>query len=302
MVSRDSTKNDEELGRAKENEGEERVLNLKNLLIAAVLVAVGLMLTLISEVVFGKDGVALISTQLLEHLSTAFLIAGIWHAIDVLIIRREFLQALRAGITRCLDPLWQDQKRQNAHLNNLSDQIRASRHEKMLGFNRSYVESHPELYEDIVANSNVLIMVLSNGYVWIHSHRDELKSRFADAEKQTTIFLLDPESDAARVMEAKEGLAPGGYRQKVEESFSLLNSIAARHTRLEVYGVGVPVVQAIFQSESRALVVPRFIVEPSVPPVFEFEKNDHKKSYYKRICDDLDHLSRHQETRRLEWQ
>jgi hypothetical protein len=100
-------------------------------------------------------------------------------------------------------------------------------------------------------------------------------------------------------METKENLAKGGYAQKIEEAFMPLRTMTPEPGRLEIFGVTVPIVQAIFLSESRVLVVPRFTVEPSVPPVFEFERNDHKKSYYKRVSDDVEHLLRHSETRGL---
>ena len=100
-------------------------------------------------------------------------------------------------------------------------------------------------------------------------------------------------------MEAKEHLAKGGYSQRIGEALSTLGGLVRPTTKLDVYGVAIPITQAMFLSETRALVVPRFTVEPSVPPVFEFEKNDQKKSYYRRLSEDVEHLLRHAHTRRL---
>jgi len=291
------------MGQNRKNEQEDqpghRALRLKSGLIATLLVAIGLALTLLHEKVF-HDDVGIIGT-VVHHLSTAFLIAGLWHAIEVFFARREFFEAMGEVFNRSVAILATGQRTTNAHIHDLSDQIKASRHDLKLGFVRSYIESHPELYEEIILRPQSLTMVLNNGSVWVNTHRDELKERFADPSKSTRLIVLHPESTAAGFMEAKEHMAKGGYTQRIGDAITTLETLLSPETKLEIYGVTLPITQAIFISENKALVVPRFAVEPSVPPVFEFDKNDQKKSYYRRLSDDVEHLVRHPETRKLQF-
>jgi hypothetical protein len=190
-------------------------------------------------------------------------------------------------------------RRVEAQLHDVVDQIKASRHDRNLGFARSYVESHPELYEELINDAVHLTVVVNNGYVWVHTHRDDLKNRLHDPNKRTTFVLLHPGSVAASLMEQKENMAPGAYKARTDEALSLIAEAANDQSDVEIYGVSMSLGQAVFLTESKALVVPRFYVEPSVPPVFVFEKIDHKKSYYKRIHDDVDHVLKHKDTVRL---
>lgn len=276
-----------------------RLFTLKSGLLGALLIIIGLMLALAYQNLFTAETNKGIIAALVHHLSTAFLIAGLWHSIEVFFTRQEFLEVLAETNSKLLSPLTHSTKTLETQIHDLSDQVRAEKHERRLGFVRSYVESHPELYESIISQSLHLTMVVNNGYVWVQTHRDELKERFADETKTTRILVIDPTSDAARVMEAHEHLAIGSYKLKVEETLNLLAGIADNDNRLEVYSISVPIGQAIFLSETRALIVPRFLLEPSVPPVFEFHKNNDKKSYYRRIFEDVEHLIRDSGTQRL---
>jgi hypothetical protein len=155
------------------------------------------------------------------------------------------------------------------------------------------------MYEDLITKSQELTVVLNNGHVWLHTQRDPLKERLEDVNKSTRFIFLNPSSPAAEFMEEKEGMAKGGYKTRLREAISLLQDLLRPNGRLEIYCMSLPSVQAVFLSESQVLVVPRFVIEPSIPPVFAFEKNGHRRSYYRKISDDVDHLLKHSETTRI---
>lgn len=280
---------------------EQKVFKLKSSLIGTSLIVVGLLLamghgTLLGYHLVDEHG---IPATLIHHLATALLIAGMWHAIEVFLSRKEFFEVLGKVLRDSLAPIATSERKLETQLHDIQDQIHASRHERSLGFVRSYVESHPEMYEDLITKSQELTVVLNNGHVWLHTQRDSLKDRLEDVNKSTRFIFLNPSSPAAEFMEEKEGMVKGGYKTRLGEALSLLHDLSKPNGRLEIYCMGLLSVQAIFLSESQVLVVPRFVIESSVPPIFAFEKNDHKKSYYRKISDDVDHLLKHPETTKI---
>jgi hypothetical protein len=286
-----------------QKEQSRKTFQLKSSLIASVLVIFGFALLFVHEHYF--DGNIGVWSTVVHHLSTAFTIAGVWHALEVFFLRSETFSVISNSISEELKPISRESGiiKEKIHdikgkIHDISDQIHASRHERRLGFSKSFVESHPELYEILISESEELTIVLNNGYVWIHSHIDDLKDRFSSKDKKTTFIMLNCDCEAARLQEKKEHLEAGAYAIKLKETFVVLNDIIKDETNIKFYKTDLPVVQATFLSESKAYLIPRFIIEPSVPPVFVFEKNNSKKSYYRRIKADIDHLLRHQETER----
>lgn len=279
-----------------------RLFGMSSALVSVVLLAAGLIFTilhgyLLQSKALQEHGIA---ATLLGHLATALLIAGIWHAVDTYLSRKEFVDLLAAISRRATGQTGSAIRKLEGKIHDLSDQVHASRHERTLGFVRSYVESHPELYEEVLTRSQSLIIVLNNGYVWLHTHREALKERLLDPAKSTTVVLLRVGSAASRLMEQKEIMALGSYDAKLQEALSLLRTIVRSDSQLEIYGVAFPLGQAIFLSETQLLVVPRFVLEPSVPPVFVFDRNNNRKSYYRRVSEDVETLLRHPETVRIE--
>lgn len=284
----------------------------KSWAISATLVAIGLLLTSLA-VELGKNTDISHSVwyQFLTHVATAFLIAGIWHGIDSFLLRKSFAELISGklkeqifSLSKNVDEIKIELQNQlnplRAKIHDISDQIHASRHERALGFLHSHAESHAELYEEMIVKSNLLTMVFHNGEYWTRTHRENLKERLADPNKMTRIVLLKPDSGAAHLIEKKELMKRGAYIEKIQETLSIISGLLAVDSKLEIYTTSFHMGQAIFLTESIAYVIPRFILDFAVPPVFIFEKNDHKKSYYKKLNEDLEHLIRHPDTEKLD--
>lgn len=284
----------------------------KSWAISATLVAIGFFLTSVA-VELGKNTDISHSVwyQFLTHVATAFLIAGIWHGIDSFLLRKSFAELISAklkeqifSLPKSMDELKVEVQNQlnplRAKIHDVSDQIHASRHERALGFLHSHAESHAELYEEMIVKSKSLTMVFHNGEYWMRTHHENLKERLVDPNKMSRIVLLKPDSDAAHLIEKKELMRKGAYIEKIQETLKIISGLVGADSKVEVYMTSFHMGQAIFLTESVAYVIPRFIVDFAVPPVFIFEKNDHKKSYYKKLNEDLEHLIRHSDTEKLD--
>lgn len=145
-------------------------------------------------------------------------------------------------------------------------------------------------YDSVMATSQRLVVLLNDGRTWLSVHRERLRKRFQDPSKETTIFLIDPESEMIFVLARKGSTTPDAIRAKIKESIQLVSEIASPNTQLEIFGHSLFNPHSIVLGDDAAIVMPYFVSRGGRQvPAFRFE-NAGPDSFFLMLRSDLESL------------
>lgn len=180
----------------------------------------------------------------------------------------------------------------------LLTEVNIIRNEEPLGLVESIFNANKYDYSPLILESQTLQIVLNDGRGWISRHSGALKKRFEDSSKQTTFFLLHPQSTMIRVLAQKVGIREGieelqvdELRRKIIDTVELLEQIRLPSTDLKIYGHFLYNPYSLFLGDEYAIVTPYFISRMrQYTPLFKFQDRLNQESYYKELKEDIEAL------------
>lgn len=207
--------------------------------------------------------------SIFRELSTALLVGGIWAGAYEYLMRRDFTVMHDANINRVIS------------------KIETSQNERALGLAEAMSTCDRYEYSSLILESNTLTIVLNDGRTWASWNNTHLKKRFADAEKETTVILLHPESQLLPVMAHKLGMDVNSVQMKIAETVSLLNTLKTPSTKLKILGHNLLNPHSAYLADNYLVMTPYFFSRArSIPPLFKFQDIG-GECYFRRSVEDI---------------
>lgn len=145
-------------------------------------------------------------------------------------------------------------------------------------------------YTGVLCDSRKLVVVLNDGRTWCSVHRDRLRRRLQDTSKETTVFLIHPESEMIPVLARKGSIEPESLKNKIRETLALLDELCVDGSRLEILGHHLFNPHSLVLTETRALLMPYFTSRGGrTVPLFVFEDAG-PGSFYGNLVEDVEAL------------
>lgn len=159
-----------------------------------------------------------------------------------------------------------------------------------LGLAEVYTECMDVDYGALISDSAQLTIVLNDGRTWISTHRERLRKRLADANKETTVFLVHPNSPFIEVLARKGSKDAHAISARIMETVEVLEEICGLETRLTILGHYLFNPQAVVVGDSQAVTTPFFFSRGGRNiPAFKF-KDSGEGCYFRALIEDLNRL------------
>jgi hypothetical protein len=145
-------------------------------------------------------------------------------------------------------------------------------------------------YTYVLCESRRAIILLNDGRTWISVHRDRLRRRLEDPSKETTVYLIHPDSEMVPVLAKKGSIDAEALRTRIWESITMLTELCNEGTKLEILGHELFNPYSMVLGEDRALLVPYFASRGGrAVPMFVFEDVG-QDCYYRQLVTDMEGL------------
>lgn len=234
----------------------------KHLLASIFLAALGIIIIVLLDTTFRalKEHTYYI---IFEHIATALIIAGIWHAINHLFIWKEFI----CIISRLINLI-------NSDKIEIIRAINTARRDTELGLTDAYNDVGDFNFNEFILHPKELTIVLGQGFGWVPHHIDALRLRISDPQKMTKFFFIHPDSKAAELIAKKIQLEKEDYCRKAQATIQILKQEMKKDSNLLIYGhFSVPHHSVYFADKNSLVITPYFFSHSRRnPPVFVFNK------------------------------
>ena len=235
--------------------------------------------TVIAVLVFAISGLLLLIASLqmtpgfwatlMNQLSTALLVGGIWTGIYEFFMRNDFVRMNTEQTAAVLD------------------RIRLSEGGESIGLTDVYPDSSIFDFDSLLRDPPTLTILLNDGRTWVSTHSERLRARFSNPALRTTIFLLHPDSPMLQVLARKVGSSQESLRSKIAESIHMLKSLRSESTQLEILGHHLFNPHALFLSPDAAALTPYFAARGRrTVPLMRFRDNS-PASFVHKLRDDM---------------
>jgi hypothetical protein len=145
-------------------------------------------------------------------------------------------------------------------------------------------------YTDIIAQPKTLTIVLNHGQTWVSVHIERLRKRFADPTKETTFFVIHPESPLVPIVARKGNTEPSVILAKLRETISLLREIKGPQSRVNIYGHFLYNTYSACIGDKEAVVTAYFLSRGArTVPVFRFADVG-SECVFRELVDDIKKL------------
>lgn len=195
--------------------------------------------------------------SLFSQLSTALLVGGLWTGIYELSMRRDFLRI-------------NDENRDI-----LFSKLCLQEGQEKMGLAEVYEKSSDYDYNFQLESCQNLTVLLNDGRTWVSNHSESLQRRFKDTNKQTTIFLLHPDSDMLDILARKVGSTKAKLKEKIFETVGMLNHLMGKNNNngsITIYGHHLYNPHSVFRCDSTVILTPYFAARSrSIVPLFIFK-------------------------------
>jgi len=142
---------------------------------------------------------------------------------------------------------------------NLAGSIELSRDYRRLGLVQVHGDCTALDYGPIITESRRLVAVLNDGRTWASVHRDRLRRRLVDPNKDTTFILIHPDSPMVEVLARKGSKDVETIRVRIRDTVQLLEEIKGDNTSLEILGHWLFNPYSLVIGDDTAIVAPYFI-------------------------------------------
>ncbi len=181
----------------------------------------------------------------------------------------------------------------------ISDSLALAKGGVSMGLKNITPDSTSYDYGPILLNSQRLVLLVNDGRTWLSVHRDKLRKRFADPNKETTVFLIHPDSHLVRVLARKGSSDVSSVQAKIIESVQLLTEIKTNTTKLEILGHDLFNPFSAVLGDNEAIVMPYFVSRGSrAVPAISYENNG-PGCYFSMLEEDLEALRKDARTLNL---
>lgn len=126
-----------------------------------------------------------------------------------------------------------------------------------LGLVRILPDSDRLDYDRLIEQPRRLIVQLNDGRTWASVHHERLRRRLEDPAKDTTIFLVHPDSEIIPLLARKGSTDPEILRGKIKETLNILREVAGPGN-LEVLGHSLYNPHSLIMGDEDAVVIPYF--------------------------------------------
>jgi hypothetical protein len=159
-----------------------------------------------------------------------------------------------------------------------------------LGLTEVRIDSSSYDYSHAITTPQRLTIVLNDGRTWISVHRERLRRRLADPNKETIIFLTHPTSLMLQVLARKGSTEPAVIASKITETIRILHEIRSPHSRLEILGHHLYNPFSVCAGDNEAILTPYFLSRGArMIPILKYVDTG-SACYFRDITEDLDRL------------
>jgi hypothetical protein len=153
--------------------------------------------------------------------------------------------------------------------NLLKDRLNLVEQIDNLGLVKIYEDANRIEINEIILEAKQLIILLNDGRTWISNNEPRMAQRFSDPNKETTFYLLHPESEAIKVIARKEDTTVEEVKAKINQTISILRRIRSANTKLKVYGHFLSNPYSLYMTEKCAVHVPFMSSTKEILPAFK---------------------------------
>jgi hypothetical protein len=222
--------------------------------------------------------------SLLQNIASVLLISGITTFLGEWLIRRDQLHQFRlteARILRSVVPAAQQR---------LQD----------LGLVDCVSDAASFQYKPFIDSAKELHVCVNDGKSWLGQNHSAIKAHLLKEQSELQFFLVSPDSQYLPILADKTNMRLDELQTKIRSSSRLLadyhKSVSATSCVLKIYWHNLPVVHALYMSDTVALVTPYMVSRPRAEvPLFQFG-NINPQSYYRRIREDLARIADERDT------
>jgi len=145
-------------------------------------------------------------------------------------------------------------------------------------------------YTNAIVKPDKLVILLNDGRTWVSVHRERLRKRFADASKETTIFLIHPNSPFVAVLARKGSTESESINNRIRETLGIIQEIKTQDSNIVIFGHYLYNTYAACIGDKEALVTPYFTSRGSrTVPVFRYEDIG-PNCYFRSLLEDVERL------------
>jgi hypothetical protein len=172
----------------------------------------------------------------------------------------------------------------------LTIQLKLSSSTKAIGLTDVEPNSAKFDYGPILRSHQRVIILLNDGRTWLSLHRDDLRARFEDRNKDTTVFLIRPNSVMVEVLAKKGNVTTDVLAGRIKESIQLLQDIRQPTTNLEILGHDLFNPHSVVLGDDTAVLTPYFASRGGRNvPAFRFSDVG-DDCYFRHLAADLEGL------------
>lgn len=147
-------------------------------------------------------------------------------------------------------------------------------------------------YHEAILDGRQLTVLLNDGRTWVSAHRGQLRRRLQDANKETTVILIHPDSPMLEVLARKGNVDAEMLHSRIMETISMLRSEKAESRgQLEVLGHFLFNPHSLILTEERAISIPYFVSRGGrMVPAFVFKNTGRPDCHYAALQADIEAL------------
>ena len=164
---------------------------------------------------------------------------------------------------------------------------------KSLGL-ASILKSDHEIADELIRDSINLALVMNDGRTWLSTHENEVEQRLSKSDRETTVYLVHPQSPHLISLSRKVDATEQELRHKIGETIKLLRRHQKNGHRLRVYGHFLPASYSLIHTESFSCQTPYPIGRKvEQVPVFVFANIGEGAAVYSSIAKDIETIHTH---------
>ncbi|WP_204103628.1 MULTISPECIES: hypothetical protein [Spirulina sp. CCY15215] len=230
------------------------------------------------------------------QLSTALIISGLYTGISELVLRQDFIGILQTFYRRIegdrLAVIAELQASQSQEFQRVYDLFPLKEAREVTGL--VALTGVEEYYDQTrwIAEAQELKVLLRDGKSWVSRYNAALKRRFQDADKTTTLLLLDPECPEFDAYSTLAGQGTAAMQYKIASTLEYVRQMETEATQLQVLGYAAfntyhlvfadrKVMMTLYTSSQLRFKSPSFIFEDAG-----------EQSYYRYLQQDFQALAK----------
>jgi hypothetical protein len=216
---------------------------------------------------------------ILQELASVLIISGALSVVSEYFLRGEFINEIRES---------EERLRRSTYTSESVKRLGE------YGVMDCYHDSSVYNFSEFMKESENVVICLNDARSWLSSNINALTEHLRSVDSTTVLIVINPKSDYTKILADKINAKLPYLSEKIKDAcqkcIETYERLESPKGSLTIYWHHLPVVNAIYFSDKRALVTPYTNSRPrAVVPLFVLTDSG-KPSYYDFIKTDIEHL------------